>query len=57
MFKTIKSRVRSTIDFYYVAKALATEAKADAQYETMIAESQTKIGTYKHIPYVPVVIA
>jgi len=45
--------IRNIIDTYYVVKAV----KADAQYEMMIAESQAKIGPYKHIPYVPQVIA
>lgn len=57
MFNPIKSRVRSTVDSYYVAKALTTEFKAAYKYEKMIAESQAKIGEYKPVPYVPVVIA
>ena len=57
MFTPIKSRVRSTVDSYYVAKALASEFKAAYKYEKMIAESQAKIGPYKPVPYVPVVIA
>jgi hypothetical protein len=31
--------------------------RANKRYEAMIAASQSKIGTYKHIPYVPKVIA
>lgn len=57
MFTTIKSRVRSTVDMYHVAKLLVNEAKADVEYESMIAESQAKIGPYTPVPYVPVVIA
>jgi len=57
MFNPIKSRVRSTVDSYYVAKILIAEIKANYQYEKSILESQRKIGEYKPVPYVPVVIA
>lgn len=57
MFTTVKSRVRSTIDMYHVAKLLVAEAKADAEYEMMIDESRAKIGEYKPVPFIPVVIA
>jgi hypothetical protein len=57
MFTTVKTRVRSTIDMYHIAKLLVAEAKADAKYESMIAESRAKIGEYKPVPFVPVVIA
>lgn len=45
--------VNNVITAYYIAKAL----KADAEYELMIEASQEKIGQYKPVPYVPVVIA
>jgi hypothetical protein len=57
MFNPVKSRVRKTVDSYYVAKILVTEIKANYKYEKSILESQHKIGEYKHVPYVPVVIA
>lgn len=45
--------ISNVIDMYYVTKLIKSEVK----YEIMIAESQEKIGAYKPVPYVPVVIA
>jgi hypothetical protein len=57
MFNPVKSRVRKTVDSYYVVKALIHEAKTIAEYEKSILDSQAKIGEYKPVPYIPVVIA
>lgn len=45
--------IRNIVDTYYIGKLIVSEL----EYETMIAESQEKIGAYKPVPYVPVVIA
>lgn len=45
--------IRNIVTTYRIGKLITSELK----YESMIAESQEKIGAYKPVPYVPVVIA